>query len=143
MKTLIIGAGSVGLVFAGKLSAASIPYQLLARSNYHSLSRGFKLTTMKGGEIGAEATICPPAGGVLTLEEAEKLAAENPWDNIIVATQTTQLLSLAPTLSSLMKPDGVCFCLQNGYDFERPLAETLLPSQTLISGTIWVIKQLH
>ncbi len=122
MTTLVVGAGAIGQLVAGRLAAAGQPVVLLARSNAALLqSTGIRITVNDQ---------------TLTVKPKIVTAAQLPTTAVelaIVAVKGYDTLGAAELLAQL-QPHTV-LSLQNGLGNEELLAAAL-PASHIIAGTI-------
>jgi 2-dehydropantoate 2-reductase len=135
-KFLIVGAGSVGIVYTYVLSQAVPEKDIVAvcRSNHGIASTdGFKLHSAVWGEnLHVKPTI------VATVDEAVKRIDERLFDYILISSKC---IGPPSTWAEMIKPavakGTVIVLLQNGIGIEEPYA-SLYPTNPIISAVVYI-----
>ena len=102
----VMGAGAVGLFFAGKLARAGHPVSVVARSAHvEAITRdGLRVQSSVDGAVDVRLTAA-------TTPEA--LAA---CDVVLVCVKTVDTDAVGETLARVLRPDALVVSLQNGVD---------------------------
>lgn len=128
----VVGSGSVGLYYGGKLAADGHDVRFLLRSGYEEAIRdGIRVFS-------------PETGGVhLNRPQAFRTPEEiGPVDMVIVAVKATANAALPSLLSPLLHADTALLTLQNGLGGEEFLAEHFGASRVL-GGLCFVCLTRH
>ncbi len=120
-RIAIIGAGSVGLYYGGKLAADGHDVRFLLRSGYEEARReGLRIYSPENGDVAL-----PDAQVFRTTEEI------GPSDLVIVAVKSTANESLPHLLPPLLGEESMVLTLQNGLGNEEFLAGHFGPGRVL------------
>lgn len=108
MKFLIYGAGVIGSIFAGRLSAAGYDVTVLAR--------GKRYDELKGNGLLLQNAY-PDKRESCTVKIISRLEADDIYDYVLVVMQKTQVPEVLPVLSQNKSP-SIVFVVNNclGYD---------------------------
>jgi 2-dehydropantoate 2-reductase len=119
MRTLIVGAGALGILTTVRLRAAGAPVWLATRDE--AGAERLRATGLRAEGIGGPASA--PADPVAPLAA---YAGQAPFDLVVLATKGHDALAAAPGLVGLLAPDGILLPIQNG-GVPELLAERLGP----------------
>lgn len=113
-KTIaVVGSGSIGLYYGGKLAADGHDVRFLLRSGYEEAGReGIRIFSPSGGDI----HLAQPK----VFRTPEEIG---PVDLVIVAVKATANSSLPSLISPLLHADTALLTLQNGLGSDELLAE--------------------
>ncbi len=126
MRT-VIGAGSVGLALAARLSRAGLPVRLVtrnARTVRQLASGGIRVEDPQSGERWRA-----PVNAVAGIENADLRGTERP---LLLCVRANDTEGLAPPLAKLA-PGATVVNLQNGVDNDVLLAQHF----TRVIGAVW------
>ena len=98
MRILIVGAGAIGSLFAGKLAGSGIDVSLLARGNRLEVVR------KKGVELRESRSSTVERYSV---DAIESLAPDDRYDFVLVVVQRTQIGAVLPMLAANQSPNFV------------------------------------
>lgn len=136
-RVLVVGAGSVGLIYAGLLSRApNVQVSLFARSNYQALKDNG--ADIKSPDMEHENFHFTPAD---VLNNADSYNGE-PFDYVVVSTKSLGTAAL-PGLGKFIDPKRtLLLLLQNGINIEKPYREAY-PDVALVSAVVRVAASLN
>src|SRR5258707_5025403 len=107
MKTLVVGAGSIGGIIGARLLAVGASVSLATRnatSAEEIKASGLRVTGI-GGDLSIEA------GEVAPLAE---YSVPGTFDLIVLATKAQDAIDVAPSLVRFLAPGGTLLPIQNG-----------------------------
>ena len=107
MRTLIVGAGALGILIAVRLRAAGVPVWLATRNA--AGAEALRATGLRVEGLGGSAAA--PADPVAPLDDC---AGHAPFDLVVLATKGHDAMAAAPGLMGLLAPDGILLPIQNG-----------------------------
>jgi 2-dehydropantoate 2-reductase len=124
MKIRIIGAGSLGLLFAGKLAdqlSSGTEVQLICRTEEQA-----ELINREGVRIySLDGTIHSSFPEAASGSQLRKLSWEHPDVTVLTVKQNAITSAFANKLKQDIGPSGYILCLQNGAGHESILAEAI------------------
>lgn len=127
-KVVVIGAGAIGLLYAGAMARVHADRVTLVtrRENARqSLSRGVTLTWPDG-----------PASHIEPLDvRLPKECPPGDADVALIAVAAYDSADAGRLAGTLLKPDGICITLQNGLDNQAALARSLGDTRALQGAT--------
>jgi 2-dehydropantoate 2-reductase len=111
-KIAVVGSGSIGLYYGGKLAAQGADVRFLMRSGFgEARQRGIRIFSKQGGDIHLE----DPS----VFRDASDIG---PCDLVVIALKATSNDSLESLLPPLLHKDTLLLTLQNGLGNEEFLA---------------------
>lgn len=125
-RIAIVGSGSIGLYYGGRLALAGNDVRFLVRSDRDAIHhRGIFL------KEGDSEDVVYPAQGYATAEEL------GPVDLVLITLKTTANDQLASLLPPLVHANTLVVTLQNGLGNEDLLA-TLVPAENVVGGLCFI-----
>ncbi|WP_416886248.1 ketopantoate reductase family protein [Marinospirillum sp.] len=122
----VLGAGSLGLLYASKLAKAGRPVTLLVKpSQAQALSLGVSLKA-------SEASLPKRVFIRLISQPYDDLLIER----LIIATKAGQVVSALSPWCQHLSADAHILMLQNGLGSQAQVADLLLPTQTLLAASV-------
>ncbi|MFK7161106.1 2-dehydropantoate 2-reductase [Marinospirillum sp. MEB164] len=122
----VLGAGSLGLLYASKLAKAGRPVTLLVKPNQaQALSLGVSLKA-------SDASLPKRVFVRLISQPYADLSIER----LIIATKAGQVLSALEPWKPHLSADAQILMLQNGLGSQAQVADQLLPTQTLLAASV-------
>lgn len=131
MRTLVYGAGAMGLYFAARLAQAGHQVTIKGRSTTVDALAGQPVRLVRGSEVTEVRGIYV----VDTLQAAQ-------FDLIVVTTKAWQLSGAAADIATVTSPTTRVVSTQNGVDAMVKLGEHL-PVESVLAGTAVVIVERH
>ena len=104
MKVCVIGAGSMGAMYGGRLAEAG--EQVLLVDIWEEHVRAINAGGLRLDGVGGDRRIAVPA--------ATSAEGKGPFDIVIVFVDTNATAAVAQTIAPLLGPDGYAISLQNG-----------------------------
>ena len=120
MRIAVMGAGSIGGYFGGMLSRGGHEVALIARGPHLEAIQDRGLRVVTDDE---EFTVSCDASG-----RPEQVG---PVDLALLTVKTYHNAQAVPAMRSLLGPDTVVLCLQNGIDSYQPAADFLGPDRVM------------
>jgi len=132
VRILIAGAGALGSMYGGFLRRAGHDVTLLGRAAH--------LDAIRARGLAIEGIFGDAQVGDFTLAAAPD-RLQGPFDLIVLAVKSYDVVSVAPALAPLLAADGALLALQNGLGHLEILSEQvgvrrLLAAPVLIGATI-------
>ncbi|MBM3345947.1 MAG: 2-dehydropantoate 2-reductase [Betaproteobacteria bacterium] len=127
-KVVVIGAGAVGLLYAGAMAhvhPGQVTLVTRRQSARQTLPPGVTLTWPDGPPSRVERL------DVRLPQECPKVQA----DVALIAVAAYDSLEAGRIARSLLKPDGICITLQNGLDNQPAIAQSLGAARALQGAT--------
>ena len=125
MRIAVIGAGSMGSVFGGKLARAGTDVTLCDINHTH-----IDAIREKG------LAIADPDGTfTIDIEATDDIASLTGFDLALVLVDSSATQAVAPLLPALLSDEGAALTLQNGIGNVEALAAVLGPSRVLGGST--------
>jgi 2-dehydropantoate 2-reductase len=126
-KVAVIGSGSVGLYYGGKLAAKGMDVHFLLRSGFEEASqRGISIFSVKGEDVHLDRP--------KIFRDVPEIGAS---DIVIVALKTTSNSALQRLLPPLLHERTILLTLQNGLGNEELLA-ALFGAERVLGGLCFV-----
>jgi 2-dehydropantoate 2-reductase len=130
MKILIIGAGAIGGLYAGKLSQAGAEVSVICRSDYEKVKRdGIRVESIWG-----DFKFIPKNVYANSSEVKEK------FDFVIVTTKVLPEISLKELISPALDSNSSIALIQNGIFIEKEVAK-IFPNSHLASIIAFVATE--
>ena len=134
MTTVVVGAGAIGLLVAGKLATAGEEVAVVARSGAQALgANGVTVIPRRPGTM-------PPSPAAVTIAAPDHIPASLRGANVVLAVKGYQAAGALPVLESL-EPSQVV-TLQNGLGTEEMLV-AVLGAERVVAGIITTSVEVH
>lgn len=127
-KVVVIGAGAIGLLYAGALARVHADHVILVTRREgarQSLAQGVTLTWPDG----------PPSRIDRIDVRLPKECPTGEADVAFIAVAAYDSVDAGCLARTLLKPDGICITLQNGLDNQAALAQSLGEARALQGAT--------
>jgi 2-dehydropantoate 2-reductase len=138
-RVLVVGAGAIGLVYAGRLSVVpGVMVTLISRraAVVADLRSEFLIRDPDGNESHV-------TGLDVRLPENVPPESDGVYDVAIIAVSAYDTAAIAPFVSRLLKQTGVAITIQNGLDNYAALANVLGESRTAQGATSFAVQLVN
>jgi len=130
MKILIIGAGAIGGLYAGKLSQAKAEVSVICRSDYEKVKQGgIKIESIWGDFQFMPKNVYKNSGEI-----------KEKFDFVIVATKVLPEISLKDLISPALDNKSSIALIQNGIFIEKEVTK-IFPNHHLVSVIAFVASE--
>lgn len=136
MRVLVVGAGAIGLYFAGRLAAAGNAVTIKARPSTVAAFLDGPLAIERDGSV-EEVT---GVGVVDALPGHDDVVPADAFDLIVMATKSWQVKGAGREVAHLLAAGGRVLTTQNGVDAPDRLA-ACMPEGSVLAGTVVVIAK--
>jgi 2-dehydropantoate 2-reductase len=127
-EILIIGAGSVGAYFGGRLAQQGAKVTVVCRSDYNEvLKNGYNVKSVAGDFHFKPYSVLNSAADY-----------QGKADYVLLATKVLPEINFKNLLEGVLQPDTAVVLMQNGVEIEAPVAEILPEENELISAIIYI-----
>mmetsp|Transcript_14714 Transcript_14714/g.41847 ORF Transcript_14714/g.41847 Transcript_14714/m.41847 type:complete len:1106 (+) Transcript_14714:132-3449(+) len=130
---LVLGGGSLGSLFAGRLAQHYSVYMLSGYEDHVMEIQRAGLTILEGGHSGQEA-VTRPVHAATSVEDVLDQAG-GKFRTIFMLTSGPNTAKRARAASVLLADDGIVVTLQNGLDNENVIAESVSPERVVVGVT--------
>ncbi|KAF5094108.1 hypothetical protein D0Z00_003706 [Geotrichum galactomycetum] len=142
-SVLVVGAGGVGLVFAGLLArSAAATVSVHARSNYQAIVANNNQISVKRRDIPTESFVYTPHRVFSAADDKLDTKYDGePFDYVVVAAKSLGTAALSGLDRYIDKNKTVMFLFQNGIEIEKPYLKAY-PGVPLASAVVKVSVSL-
>jgi 2-dehydropantoate 2-reductase len=107
MRTLVVGAGALGGLIAGRLRGSGAPVCVATRNAESAVK--LKASGLRVTGVGGSVAVDLPEVACI-----DEYSGSDPFELIVVATKAQDAIAVAPRLSLLLGLDGTLLPIQNG-----------------------------
>ncbi|UAX00080.1 2-dehydropantoate 2-reductase [Halopseudomonas nanhaiensis] len=122
----VLGAGSLGLLWAARLTAAGLACRMILRDGEASA---------KWQRLGASVSLRDSAGEQVFTIPAEPAMSSGPIDRLVLATKAYSVTDALRSIAHRLHPSSDILLLQNGLGSQQAACD-LLPAQRILFASV-------